>query len=448
MDHILPEHQQLNSCFKFIRPSTPDRLTENTKEDQEAALCSNGTRSTLSELINNGKSASTLLHINTDPLRILYSPPKHDGNMDDAIFQQLNFPHLKRPLLSPTPSNASSTSSSPTAGPDPIAIPASSEAALATSVNKSPAASFLANFMSPIVASNATLSSSQLSNESIAIVDDYLLGDSIGFGGFSTVRKARHVQTGQTVAVKIIQHQRTDELSSRRLDRELSIWRSLDHPRIVHLLKVIHVEAEHMSYVFNDYCSGGNLLDHLNKRKPMGEAEAKLLFKELCQGIRYLHIDRRVCHKDLKLENILLDGAGHVKICDFGLAIEIPHQQQAHRHCYKKTRKQDGCQLETAGGSLAYAAPEQIRQKASLACPKTDTWSLGVILYTLTVGSLPFMDSYDLRLQQKILDGHFEIPNEPVLSSDLRELIAACLAYEPEDRLDMNAILQSKWLNE
>ncbi|GAN08411.1 hypothetical protein MAM1_0203d07922 [Mucor ambiguus] len=442
MDTILPEHQQLNSCLKFIRPSTPDCL----KEAQETLLRSNSTSSTLSEPINNDKHGRALLQINTDPLRILYSPPKHDDNIDDAIFQQLNFPHLKRPLLSPTPSNASSTSSSPILGPHPVAISISNEATQAMPINASPAASFLANFMSP-VATNSTFKSNQHPDEPNTIVDDYSLGETIGFGGFSSVRKAKHVRTGQIVAVKIIQHQHMNEMSSTRLDRELAIWRSLDHPNIVHLLKVIHMEAEHVLNIFNEYCSGGNLLDYLNKHKVIAETKAKLLFRELCQGIRYLHVDRRVCHKDLKLENILLNGDGRIKICDFGLAIEIP-QQIVHRHCYKRTKKQDDYELETAGGSLAYAAPEQIRQKTPLACPKTDIWSLGVILYTLTVGSLPFMDDYDLRLQQKILDGHFAIPNDLTLSNALKELIQTCLAYEPEERCDIDAILQSKWINE
>ncbi|KAK4511314.1 uncharacterized protein ATC70_012529 [Mucor velutinosus] len=444
MEHILPEHQQLNSSLKFIRPSTADRLKESIKEVQKTLLYSYGIRS---EPVNSDKNDRILLQISADPLRLQYSPPKHDDNIDDAIFQQLRFPHLKRPLLSPAPSNASSASSSPALGLNSAAASVSNETAHASSINTSSAASFLANFMSP-VATNSACKVNQHPDEPNATVDDYILGDSIGFGGFSTVRKATHAQTGHIVAVKIIQHQHMNELSLTRLDRELSIWRSLNHPNIVHLLKVIHVEAQHIAYVFNDYCSGGNLLGHLNKHKPMEEKEAKLLFSELCQGIRYLHVDRRVCHKDLKLENILLDGDGHIKICDFGLAIDIP-QQQIHRHCYKKTRKQDGCcELETAGGSLAYAAPEQIRQKMPLVCPKTDIWSLGVILYTLTVGSLPFMDDYDLRLQQKILEGHFEVPHDLALSTALKELIYACLAYEPEKRFDIQDILQSKWINE
>lgn len=437
---MLPEHQQLNSCFNFIRPVewNDDRVEQ---EAQDTLLCSNGTNCALTEPINNSKNGRILLQINTDPLRILYSPPKHDDTIDDAIFQQLNFPHLKRPLASPARSNASSSSSSPALESNPTAIPVWHDLANASPINKSPAASFLAHFMSPVATAN---SFHQQSDETI---DDYILGDSIGFGGFSTVHKATHVQTGQTVAVKIIQHQLMNELSSTRLDRELSIWRSLDHPNIAHLLKVVHIKSEHTSYVFNDYCSGGNLLDHLNKCKQMQEQKVKQLFRELCQGIRYLHVDRGVCHKDLKLENILLDGDGHIKICDFGLAIEM--QQAYHRHGHKKTRKQeDCCELEMAGGSLAYAAPEQIRQKTPLACPKTDIWSLGVILYTLTVGSLPFTDDYDLRLQQKILDGHFEIPNDVALSSALKELIHACLAYEPEKRCDINGILRSQWINE
>lgn len=448
MDNIPLEHQQLNSCFNFIRPSKSEELKK--EEEKEGtflfSINTNNTSSTALGPINDNNSSRIPLQVNTDPLRIIYSPPKHDDKIDDTIFHQLNFPHFKRPFISPTPSNTSSASSSPILEQNLVAIPVSNDAANPNSsfIDMSPAASFLANFMSP-VATNSTFNTSRQSEEPTAI-DNYNLGESIGFGGFSTVRKAHHIQTGQVVAVKIIQQQLMNKLSLTRLDRELSIWRSLDHPNIVHLQKVIHINDENTFYLFNDYCDGGNLLNYLNKHKQIDENAAKSLFKELCQGIYYLHIDRRVCHKDLKLENVLLDNNGHIKICDFGLAIEIPHLH--HRHNHKKTRKQENSNAkELAGGSLAYAAPEQIRRKAPLTCPKTDIWSLGVILFTLTVGSLPFMDDYDLRLQQKILEGHFEIPENIVLSDTLKELIFACLAYEPDKRFDINQVLQSKWLN-
>jgi hypothetical protein len=449
MDNISLEHQQLNSCFNFIRPSKPEESKKEEEKKKKGTFSFSNTditSSTALEPINDNSSGRILRQIDPNPLKIIYSPPKHDDKIDDTIFHQLNFPHLKRPHISPTSSNSSSASSSPIFEQRAIAIPVNNDVADHNSpfIDKSPAASFLANFMSSIATNSACNISKQ--SEGPTAIDNYNLGESIGFGGFSTVRKAHHIQTGQVVAVKIIQQQLMNELSLTRLDRELSIWKSLDHPNIVHLQKVIHMNDENTSYLFSDYCNGGNLLNYLNEHKQIDENNVKSLFKELCQGIYYLHVDRRVCHKDLKLENILLDDNDHIKICDFGLAIEISHIH--HRHSHKKTRKQDSNNAEElVGGSLAYAAPEQIRQKTPLICPKTDIWSLGVILYTLAVGSLPFMDDYSLRLQQKILEGHFEIPENIGLSEPLKELIFACLAYEPDKRFDINQILQSKWLN-
>ncbi|KAI8643766.1 kinase-like domain-containing protein [Parasitella parasitica] len=439
MDKFPPECQQLNSCFNFIKPSIPDDLKK--KENQGTFSSSHATISASMAPINNDNSSETL-HINTDPLRISYSPPVHDDKIDNAIFHQLNFPYTKISLISLNQPNASTTSSSTILAQTPVAIPNNNDAIDSNSsfTNKSPAASFLANFMSPIT-TTSNLDTSQQS-EKPKVIENYALGECIGFGGFSTVHKAQHVKTGQIVAVKIIQHQLMNVPGSRGFDRELSIWRSLDHPNIVHLQKVVHKDDEQVSYLFNDFCSGGNLINYLNKCKQIKETVAKRLFKELCQGIHYLHIERRVCHKDLKLDNILLDNDGHIKICDFGMAIQIPRHQ--YRYSHKKTRTHAD---EVAGGSLAYAAPEQIRQKIPLACPKTDIWSLGVILYALMLGSLPFMDDYDLRLQQKILEDRFKIPEDIVLSDALKELICACLAYEPKKRFDINQILQSTWIN-
>ncbi|KAI9353133.1 kinase-like domain-containing protein [Pilaira anomala] len=259
------------------------------------------------------------------------------------------------------------------------------------------------------------------------IIDDYILRDSIGFGGFSVVRRAQHQKTGAFVAVKIINQHLMTPTDKLRLERELAIWKSLHHPRITQLCKVI--KTDQTCYILCDYCSEGNLLNYLNSVKKLNEKEAKRIFKEICQGVYYLHVDSKVCHKDLKLENILLNDQGHIKICDFGLAIYQNNHQYTN---------------EWVGGSLAYASPEQIKQPNPLTCPKTDIWSLGVILYALVVGSLPFMDTFDLRLQQKILNAQYDIP--PHLSPQLIQLIQTCLAHDPTERCTIDQVLNSEWL--
>ncbi|KAI8071933.1 kinase-like domain-containing protein [Thamnidium elegans] len=261
------------------------------------------------------------------------------------------------------------------------------------------------------------------------MIDGYLLGESVGFGGFSIVRKAHHQTTGTLVAVKIINQHLMTATDKMRLERELTIWKSLHHPRITQLYKII--KTDQTCFILCDYCSEGNLLSFLNTVKKLEEEQAKKIFKEICQGVYYLHVDVKVCHKDLKLENILLSDQGHVKICDFGLAIYQNHHRYAD---------------EWVGGSLAYASPEQIKQPNPLTCPKTDIWSLGVILYALVVGALPFTDTYDLRLQQKILDAQYDVPMH--LSSHLQQLIRSCLAHDTDKRCTIDQVLNSKWLKE
>ncbi|CAO3640155.1 unnamed protein product [Mucor hiemalis] len=376
------------------------------------------------------KSRPPPLQISTESLGLSFIASSNgSGSIDDDIFKQLNYPHMKKPFYSPS-SESSSVASSPTDLPLTTLV---SKVKTKTKAQEllSPAASFLAGFMtSPSHDNNnfIPLSTALPTTEEDTAIDEYIIGDTIGFGGFSIVHKAHHGtrRDDDVVAVKIINQYLMNDIEKLRLDRELEIWKSLSHPRIIGLKKVIHTTQK--CYILCDYCSEGNLLTYLNNHKKLTEKAAKRVFKGICQGVYYLHIDRKVCHKDLKLENILLDHLHQVKICDFGLAIYQDYNKET----------------EEAGGSLAYASPEQIKQEAPLTCPKTDIWSLGVILYALVVGSLPFMDTYDLRLQQKILEGKYHLPSD--LSPALQSLIQGCLAYHPQHRLSVDQVLNSSWL--
>lgn len=316
-------------------------------------------------------------------------------NSDHDIFKQLNFPHLKK--------RASSIST--------IQPIKKEKNKLVESC--SPAASFLAGFMNEYI------------KETIIGMEDYKILDIIGFGGFSIVHKVLNLKTNELQAVKIINHQLMNRIDKIRLQRELTIWKSLNHPRIIQLSKIIQTDQQ--SYLLCDYCSNGNLLKLLNFNVKLNEEQAKRIFKEICQGVYYLHVDCKVAHKDLKLENILISDQGHIKICDFGLAV------------YQSTQE------FVLGGSLAYISPEQINQSSPLTCPKSDIWSLGVILYALVVGHLPFTDAYEPRLQQKILQAKYDVPHH--LSLPLNQLICHCLDYNVKERFTIDQVLNSEWLN-
>ncbi|EIE88800.1 hypothetical protein RO3G_13511 [Rhizopus delemar RA 99-880] len=280
---------------------------------------------------------------------------------------------------------------------------------------QSPAASFLTSFGSSLVDGEEEEEGDE--------IDDYVLDKVIGYGGFSVIRKGFRISDGKKVAIKVIKRQE-DEV---RLEREIKLWKSLNHPNIVCLEKVL--ETDHATFIVCDYCENGNLLDYV-KQKKRTEDEIRKVFGELCDALGYLHQEARLVHKDLKLENVLLDENNKVKLCDFGLAI----CQQPITSC-----------SDIAGGSLAYAAPEQIKSTRAISCPLTDIWSLGVILYALVSRKLPFQDDYDLRLQQKILLGDYDMPSD--ISLELQDLIQHCLMPDPHQRFNIQQVLQSSWLN-
>ncbi|KAI9267192.1 kinase-like domain-containing protein [Helicostylum pulchrum] len=414
------------------------------------------------------KKASTPLHIDTDPLGISFYEGDLKKGSAHAVVSPVSTPqqdtsssmrshHAISTSLSPFPSPSSSSSSVTTQLHEFKSLPSRTDISRSKcQINrptqslqsppklsaksweniKSPAASFLASFaLSPVASSTERTVEVEREGDEI---DDYVLDNIIGYGGFATVRKGYRASDGKKVAIKIIKKQYQSEEPDYRLERELSIWKLLDHPHIVCLQKVL--ETDTATFLICDYCPGGNLLDLL--KKPMSENEARRIFLQLCQAVKYLHQDAKVCHKDLKLENILFDEDNNVKVCDFGLAI---YQQPVKMNPATNLPLSPEIinELECAAGSLAYAAPEQIRSAKAISCPSTDIWSLGVVLYTLVTAKLPFHDDYDLRLQQKILNGQYDIPSN--VSNELQQLIKSCLDVNPDTRFNINQVIDSSW---
>ncbi|CDH57219.1 protein sad-isoform b [Lichtheimia corymbifera JMRC:FSU:9682] len=311
---------------------------------------------------------------------------------------------------------------------------------------KSPAASFLASFASPTAATSGVAPLALHEEEDAGDeIDDYVLEKIIGYGGFSTVRSGYCISDGHKVAVKVIKKSCMSDADLQRLERELDLWKSLDHEHLVTIEKLL--ETDHAMYVVCSYCSAGSLHDWMKRKQSVTENEARVVVQQLCSALQYLHEEARVCHKDVKLENVLLDEHNRVRLCDFGLSVYIqpvttpPPTPMGIQSPPSSSSTPN--ELDEAGGSLAYVAPEQVRSRYMLPCPKTDMWSLGVLLYAMVVGKCPFEDDYDARLQQKILNGTFHMPD--FLSNELQALLRNLLHQDPKTRYTARQVLQSDW---
>ncbi|KAG9284198.1 hypothetical protein G9A89_002858 [Geosiphon pyriformis] len=302
---------------------------------------------------------------------------------------------------------------------------------------QSPAASWL-GFLA-----DATVST-RLPDEEGEQVGEYILGKVIGRGGFSCVREAYTMDSGvmEKVAVKIVKNDPDSKHNDRLqalLEKEIEIWRHLDNPNIVRMISF--EETEYASFIFAELCPGGTLLEYIKKNgnvdeRGLNEDQARIIFLQIAEAVRYLHNDMGLVHKDIKLDNILLDSEGNWKLGDFGLS-EYQRAEYAH------DSRCDG----HAGGSLAYCPPEQLRSKTPIKDTSVDIWSLGVVLYAMVTGRLPFNDDFEPRLQYKILNGRFEEPplENVNASNELRELLNGMFKTKPDQRLTINQILDSRW---
>ncbi|XP_054651506.1 MAP/microtubule affinity-regulating kinase 3a isoform X9 [Dunckerocampus dactyliophorus] len=263
-------------------------------------------------------------------------------------------------------------------------------------------------------------------------VGNYRLLKTIGKGNFAKVKLARHILTGREVAIKIIDKTQLNPNSLQKLFREVRIMKILNHPNIVKLFEVI--ETERTLYLVMEYASGGEVFDYLVAHGRMKEKEARAKFRQIVSAVQYCH-QKHIVHRDLKAENLLLDADMNIKIADFGFSNEFTL----------------GNKLDTFCGSPPYAAPELFQGK-KYDGPEVDVWSLGVILYTLVSGSLPF-DGQNLKeLRERVLRGKYRIPF--YMSTDCENLLKRFLVLNPakrgtlEVREDVeNQIMKDRWIN-
>ncbi|XP_061514964.1 MAP/microtubule affinity-regulating kinase 3 isoform X37 [Anopheles gambiae] len=256
-------------------------------------------------------------------------------------------------------------------------------------------------------------------------IGKYKLLKTIGKGNFAKVKLAKHVPTNKEVAIKIIDKTQLNPSSLQKLYREVRIMKMLDHPNIVKLFQVI--ETEKTLYLVMEYASGGEVFDYLVAHGKMKEKEARAKFRQIVSAVQYCH-QKRIIHRDLKAENLLLDSEMNIKIADFGFSNEFT----------------PGSKLDTFCGSPPYAAPE-LFQGRKYDGPEVDVWSLGVILYTLVSGSLPFDGATLKELRERVLRGKYRIPF--YMSTDCEVLLKKFLVLNPSKRANLETIMKDKWMN-
>uniref|UniRef100_A0A8C7KC31 non-specific serine/threonine protein kinase n=1 Tax=Oncorhynchus kisutch TaxID=8019 RepID=A0A8C7KC31_ONCKI len=254
-------------------------------------------------------------------------------------------------------------------------------------------------------------------------IGNYRLLKTIGKGNFAKVKLARHVLTGKEVAVKIIDK---TQLNSSSLQKCCLDWIELSALfSVVKLFEVI--ETEKTLYLIMEYASGGEVFDYLVAHGRMKEKEARAKFRQIVSAVQYCH-QKCIVHRDLKAENLLLDADMNIKIADFGFSNEFTM----------------GNKLDTFCGSPPYAAPELFQGK-KYDGPEVDVWSLGVILYTLVSGSLPF-DGQNLKeLRERVLRGKYRIPF--YMSTDCENLLKKFLILNPTKRGSLEQIMKDRWMN-
>ncbi|XP_053963990.1 uncharacterized protein LOC128866947 isoform X2 [Anastrepha ludens] len=269
-------------------------------------------------------------------------------------------------------------------------------------------------------------STSKISVDKLLRVGYYELEKTIGKGNFAVVKLASNIVTKSKVAIKIIDKTCLNREYLTKTFREISILKSLRHPHITRLYEVM--QSETMIYLVTEYASNGEIFDHLAENGPMKELEAARVFTQLVSAVQYCH-SMGVVHRDLKAENVLLDKDMNIKLADFGFS----------------NRYEEGNPLTTWCGSPPYAAPE-VFQGLEYDGPKADIWSLGVVLYALVCGALPFNGDTLLELKGRVVTGKFRIPY--FMSRDCEHLLRNMLVVEPDRRYTLKQIIKHRWLSD
>ncbi|XP_036406135.1 hormonally up-regulated neu tumor-associated kinase [Megalops cyprinoides] len=265
-------------------------------------------------------------------------------------------------------------------------------------------------------------------------VGSYLVGKMINKGSFAKVMEGLHISTGEKVAIKVIDKKKAkqDSYVLKNMKREPRIHQMIKHPNIVQLYETL--ETENSYYMVMELCLGGDLMDRICDRKRLEEREVRKYTRQILSAVEHLH-RHGIVHRDLKIENFLLDEYNNIKIVDFGLSNTLKAEALS----------QD--LLNTQCGSPAYAAPELLAHKKY--GPKVDVWSVGVSMFAMLTGTLPFtVEPFNIKqLHQKMVNGEISaIPSD--ISKAAIQFVLSLLEPDPAKRPSIKEAMEEKWLNE
>ncbi|KAL6238965.1 hypothetical protein BDW75DRAFT_177990 [Aspergillus navahoensis] len=297
----------------------------------------------------------------------------------------------------------------------------------------------------------------------------YILGQTVGEGEFGKVKLGWKRDGSIEVAIKLIRRESLGSNPTRlpKIYREISILRDLSHPNIVRLHEM--VETDRHIGIIMEYASGGELFDHILRNKYLKDNSARRLFAQLVSGVGYLH-KKGIVHRDLKLENLLLDRNRNIIITDFGFANTFdPTDELTEEIEYNLTNKEfvkrmrldkpnakgfrRGDLMQTSCGSPCYAAPELVVSDSLYTGRRVDVWSCGVILYAMLAGYLPFdddpanPDGDNINLLYKyIVTTPLTFPE--YVTPHARDLLRRILVPDPRKRADLFEVARHSWLSE
>ncbi|XP_077991390.1 testis-specific serine/threonine-protein kinase 2-like [Glandiceps talaboti] len=255
----------------------------------------------------------------------------------------------------------------------------------------------------------------------------YVLGQLLGEGSYAKVKSAFSEKQKQRVAMKIINRKKAPrDFQKKFLPRELEIIRIVKHKNIVQVFEILELCGN--IYISMEIAGHGDLLDYIKLRGAMKEDLARQMFREIIDAIKYCH-EKHIIHRDLKCENILLDGQNHIKVTDFGFARQITQGELSKTFC----------------GSAAYAAPE-ILQGIPYNGPSYDMWSIGVILYIMVCGSMPYDDTNVKKMVKDQTEKRLGFSRAKKLSPECKDLICHMLKAKVDQRATIPEVKESAWV--
>ena len=256
---------------------------------------------------------------------------------------------------------------------------------------------------------------------------DFVLKEQLGEGTFGYVRLAINKQTGEKVAIKILEKKKILEYEDRvRIEKEIKILKTLRHPNIIHLYSVLQTKEN--IYLIMEYAKGIELFEYIGKKKRIEEIIACQIYQQIISGLEYLH-KTEIVHRDIKPENLIINKkTKELKIVDFGLS-----------NIYNKDKEK---YLYSSCGSPSYAAPEMLKGR-KYKPQLVDVWSSGIVLFAMICGYLPFEDDNNDLLYKKICIGKFNIPD--FVSNECKDLLKRILVTDPNKRITIKQIKNHPW---